>query len=58
MLRRNQLEGAVMDHLDKTTNEEPRQMESELMDLGEVSVETKGGFQGHVGDPGWGLRWP
>jgi hypothetical protein len=47
-----------MDHLEDKTNEMPRQMESELTDLGEVSTETRGTPFGGSWDGGWGVRKP
>jgi hypothetical protein len=42
----------------KMTNEKQKLMESELKDLGSVSVETKGSFLGGSWDGGFGTRKP
>ena len=47
-----------MDYLEQKTTNDEKTMESELKDLGDVSVETRGTPWGGSWDSGWGVRWP
>lgn len=46
-----------MDHLEEKSSALPRQMESEVVDLGWASEETRGGGWGVVNDSGIGFRF-